>query len=499
MTIALAAPHAAAVDAGRAAVAAGGNALDAALAAAALLTVVYPHQCAIGGDLIALVRRPDGSTTAIIAAGTAPAAIADALPGWSEVPRAGAGSVTVPGMLAGWRAIAALGARLSLADALDGAAAVAEAGTPVSAGLARALVARADAIHADPGLSAVFTRDGALLREGDVLEQPALARSLRRLALDPDDFYTGEIAAALVRTLRAGGGTHAVEDFAGYRPEVVPALTETVGDASWSVAPPPSAGAVLLGVARAAEAGDSPTAALDASVRGAHARASHLGDPRTADIDLDALLSLQGRPPGGPGEPRPQGDTAAVVAMDDDGWAVTIVQSVYQTFGSGLLDPATGILLHNRGGAFSIDPASPAAIRAGARPPHTLTPAIVDRGEVTVIAGCQGGRAQPWILAQLLPDASRAATDLDELLARPRWVIGDRDLGHDRLTLVTEPGVDAAIVDRGPELGLGAGAFDGPADEAGHVQLVRRVGGASIHDAASDPRADGVAVLIPTP
>lgn len=499
MTTALAAPHAAAVDAGRSAIAVGGNALDAALAAAAMLTVVYPHQCALGGDVIALVRRPDGSTTAVVAAGTAPAAIAEASASWREIPRAGAASVTVPGVLAGWRAIAELGATLPLGRALQAAADVAENGIPVSAGLDRALVSRADAIRSDPGLRAVFTRDDALLVEGDALVQPALARSLRHLADDPDAFYRGDIAHSLVRTLRAGGGTHTAEDFAGYRPEVVDALSERIGGAVWSVAPPPSVGAVLLGVAAAAEGDPGAAALLEASVRGAHARGAHLGDPLAGPVDLAALLALQGPAPGGPGEPRPQGDTAAVVAMDDEGYAVTIVQSVYQTFGSGLLDPETGILLHNRGSAFSLDPSSPAAVRPGARPPHTLAPAIVDRGDVTVVAGCQGGRAQPWILAQLLPDAIDPATDLDELLARPRWVIGDRDLGHDRLTFVAEPGTAEEANVRAAALGLGIAAFAGPADEAGHVQLVRRVGSAGVRDAASDPRADGVAVLVPTP
>lgn len=497
MTIALAAPHAAAVDAGRSAIAAGGNALDAALAAAAMLTVVYPHQCALGGDVIALVRRPDGSTTAVVAAGTAPAAVAEAAAAWTEVPRAGAGSVTVPGMVAGWTAIAELGAVLPVSRALASAAEVADGGTPVSAGLARALVARADAIQADTGLREVFTRDGELLAEGDALIQPALAASLRRLAADPRDFYDGEIARSLVRTLRAHGGTHTDADFADYRPEVTEALTRTIGDAAYSVAPPPSVGAILVGVAAAGGRHPGAGDLLEASVRGAQARGAHLGDPAAGPVDLEALLALDAPALTGPGEPRPQGDTAAVVAIDDDGYAVTIVQSVYQTFGSGLLDPATGILLHNRGGAFSIDPDSPAAIRPGARPPHTLAPTIVDRGDLTVVAGCQGGRAQPWILAQLLPDATVPDIDLAELLGRPRWVIGDRDLGHDRLTLVTEPGVAPEVVARAEYLGLGIAAFPGPADEAGHVQLVRRSRTVGVRDAASDPRADGVAVLVP--
>ena len=283
----------------------------------------------------------------------------------------------------------------------------------------------------------MFTRDGALLAEGDVLVQPALARSLDRLAVDPRDFYDGEIARSLVSTLRADGGTHTVEDFAGYRPEVTEALTRTIGDAEYSVAPPPSVGAILVGVAAAAERHPGAAELLEASVRGAQARGAHLGDPAAGPVDLAALLSLDARPLTGPGEPRPQGDTAAVVAIDDDGYAVTIVQSVYQTFGSGLLDPATGILLHNRGGAFSIDPASPAAIRSGARPPHTLAPAIVDAKvdhlvlvgeEMAPLAAALGGAV-----------AIERAADADEAV--------------ERLSRLVRPG-DAVLVKASNSIGL---------------------------------------------
>ncbi|MET0781118.1 MAG: gamma-glutamyltransferase, partial [Microbacterium sp.] len=341
MTIALAAPHPEAIAAGERAVAAGGNALDAALAAAVMLTVVYPHQCALGGDLIALVRSPEGGTTAVIAAGTAPAAIAEVASTWAEVPRQGAHAVTVPGMVAGWLAVSALGARRGLAPAFKDAAEVADAGFPVSAGLSRALISRAEAVLADPGMRSVFAASGAPLAEGDTLRQPVLADTLRSLADDPDDFYRGRIARSLVETLRADGGTHTVEDFAEYTPEVGPSLTRTVGPQTWHVAPPPSVGAVLIGVVVAASEGATaaPSGArlVAAVIRGVHARAAALGDPRAGEVDLDVLLNLAVDVPAPAfAEPRPLGDTAAVTALDEDGWGVTIVQSVYQTFGAGL-------------------------------------------------------------------------------------------------------------------------------------------------------------------
>lgn len=497
MSVALAAPHAEAVAAGERAVAAGGNAMDAALAAAAMLAVVYPHQCAIGGDLIAVVRRPDGTMTAVTAAGHAPREIHSVARGWREVPRAGAHAVTVPGMLAGWRALHQLGAVLPLAGALESAAEVAAEGTAVSAGLERAITARAAAIFADAGMREVFAPGGRPLAGGEVLRQPALAATLRRLAADPDDFYRGQTASALVRALRGGAGVHVEEDFADYAPEVQAAASVSIGEATWSVAPPPSVGAILLGVVAAAleDGRVNPRRLLAASIRGVHTRAARLADPRVADVDLEAILALDAPTMPASREPRPQGDTAAVVASDDTGFAVTIVQSVYQTFGSGLLDAQTGILLHNRGSAFAADPEHPAMIRPGARPPHTLAPAIVESDEVTVVAGCQGGRAQPWILAQLLPDALDSGVGLPELLARPRWVVGDRDLGHSELTFVAEPGVPENLRDAARHAGVQTAEFPERADEAGHVQLIRRRVDGTL-EAASDPRADGVGLVI---
>ena len=504
-TVALAAPHREAVDAGERAIAAGGNALDAALAAAAMLTVVYPHQCALGGDLIALVRTPDGETISIVSAGAAPQDILSAADAWSTMPRQGPHAVTVPGIVAGWLAIERLGARLPLRGALEAAATVAENGTEVSPGLERAIDSRIDAVRADAGLSAVFAPGGRPLRATDVLRQPALAATLRRLAEDPRSIYTGRVAAQLVAFLRAAGGTHTEDDFAAHTAEVDAALALDAAGARWYAAPPPSVGAVLLGLASTLDEGarTDGAALLDAALRGVRARAEHLGDPRTAPVDVAAMLALgvdDALPSSAPEAPA-QGDTVAITAADDEGWAVTLIQSVFHTFGSGLLDPETGIVLHNRGAAFTLDPASPARLRPGSRPPHTLCPVIVDDASSTVIAGCQGGRAQPWILSQLLPALRDPATPLADTLAVPRWLVGDVDLGQDRLSLVVEPGADPRVVARAEATGLPVARFAGPDDSAGHVQVIRRTpaAGSILLEAASDPRADGAAILASAP
>jgi gamma-glutamyltranspeptidase len=485
-TVAVAAPHPAAVAAARRAVSAGGNAVDAALAAAAVLTVVYPHQCALGGDLVALVREPDGTTAAILGVG-ASAIRTDPAGG---VAAQGARSVTVPGVVSGWVALAS-GSRLGLAPALLAAAELAEDGATISPGLARAVAERSAAVAADPGLRALLTDGDGPRRVGAPLPQPALAATLRTLAADPDAFYRGPVADAVVAFLAGQGGALRADDLAAHTAEVTRPLEAQLGDTRWQVAPPPSQGVVLLAVLRGLArtgAGADPMGLLDVVQRACDARDALLADPRGGRIDVDALLAA--RTHGAPlPASRAAGDTVAVTAVDDTGRAVSLVQSVYQSFGAGLLDPATGIVLHNRGSAFAADPGHPAALAPGRRPPHTLCPVLGERGATLLAAGCQGGRAQAQILAQVLP-ALLTATDPVPVLDRPRWVVGGRDVGQPVATLVAEPGAWPA--DRAP--GLPVHRTRGRTDLAGHVQVARSTPAGL--DAASDPRADGVAAVL---
>lgn len=250
---------------------------------------------------------------------------------------------------------------------------------------------------------------------------------------------------------------------------------------------------VLLGVLPEALSGD--TAQLVEAVRDAAlVRQSALGDPRGGAIDVAAMLDPRSLSRGSlPRAGRALGDTVAVTAADTDGTVVTLIQSVYQLFGSGILDPGTGIVLHNRGSAFSTDPAHPGRVGPGLRPPHTLLPVIAESADLLLGLGCQGGSAQPWILAQLVRELLDPVADPGAVLERPRFVIGARDLGHEELTLVAEPGVPAAFA-AARELGLPVAEASGPIDEAGHVQLVRLHRDGRL-DSASDPRADGRALV----
>ena len=431
------------------------------------------------------------------------------------MPAGGPDTVTVPGVVAGWAALADFGARLDLARILAPAIELARGGVAVSSGLARATRARLDVVRADPGLSAlVLDARAEPLPEGTLICQPALARTLTTVAADWRSFYSGELAGRLVDALVGFGSSLSRSDFADHRAESPPPLQLSVDGVTWSAAPPPSQGAAFLAVLDSAALGlDLGASVLDPGQRvAAVLAAAHsaelrrdvlLGDPRSGPIDVAALLgsadgsarpSVHTLPTG----PKPAGDTVAVTVVADDGSAVSLIQSVFQSFGSGLLDPDTGVVFHNRGSAFSLDPTHPGRVRPGARPPHTLCP-VLGVGRNTVLAlGCQGGRAQPWILSQVAGDAIDVP-NLTALLARPRWVIGSRELGRSRPTLMLEPGTPEAdvLISSARAFGMEVVETLGFHDDAGHVQVARFGPGGL--DAASDPRADGESIVVPTP
>lgn len=485
--VAVAAPHGGAVDAAEAAVAAGGNAIDAALAAAAVLVVAYPHQCSLGGDLTALVRRPDGRVEALLSLGAAPRGIdVDGLrAAGAGMPGQGPQPVTVPGVVAGWIALAGLGARLGLTPPLRRAAALAAGGTPAVPGLLRAIEARREAVEADPGLRATMLPDGRPLGAGDALLQPALAATLHELADDPGSFYRGPVAERLAAGLRALGSAIDADDLAAHEVERPEPLSAELAGVRWWAAPPPSQGATALALLDPEIPGD-----LLARARDAHdARRRLLGDPRGGPIDVAGMR--RPAPAHGPAVPAPPatGDTVAVTAVDEEGRSVVLIQSVFQTFGAGILEPTTGIVLHNRGATFVLDAEHPAALGPGRRPPHTLCPLLGEGPGVRVALGCQGGRAQPLILAQVAAATADPGTDLRDALAVPRWVVGDRDLGFAAEAVLAEAG---AAVPPGSGLEVVAGGLH--EDRCGHVQAARAT--AAGLEAAADPRADGRAAVV---
>jgi gamma-glutamyltranspeptidase/glutathione hydrolase len=184
----------------------------------------------------------------------------------------------------------------------------------------------------------------------------------------------------------------------------------------------------------------------------------------------------------------------AVVAMDADGFAVSLIQSVFHVFGSGLLEPETGLVLHNRGACFSLDQDSPNLIEPGKRPAHTLMPVLVrERGELVGAHGTMGGRAQPQIHTHLLLSLDQGGSPA-ESLAAPRWVVGSSlDLAAPVDRVYAEPGVAAEALESIAAAGFELARLDELDDEVGHGQIVRRLAPRGTLLAATDPRCDGLA------
>ncbi|MEV2272598.1 gamma-glutamyltransferase family protein [Nonomuraea africana] len=482
-TCAIATPHALATAAAEEAVANGGNALDAALAAAATLCVVYPHNTSVGGDLIALVRAPDGRITCVNASGPAPAkadraALADRHGGL--MPITGPDTITVPGAVAGWAALHEEGAALEWRACFEAALRHAAA-TPVVPGLAEAIADAADLIDADPGMRQVFSPGGRPLAEGDTLRQPALAATLADLAANgPATLYGGPLGRRL-------SGVLDLADLAAFEVERTAPLSRTLRGHDVHTSPPNTHGFLLLQALAATE--PLPRAFH----RGIADRAGHLADPRFVPVDVDALLDPD-RGPLAPPETavtgRATGDTVAVVAADSDGWAVSLIQSLFHSFGSGVLDPATGVLLHNRGSFFSLDPASPNVIAPGKRPAHTLMPVMVTRGGRLVwAAGTMGGKAQPQILTQVLTrlfDGAHPAS----AVAAPRFVVGGLEVGQREDTVSAE--ADHAELAELAATGAPMVTLPSRSEWVGHAQVVA----ADPFAAGSDPRSDGRAAVV---
>jgi len=503
---AIATPSDDATGAGAGAFDRGGNAIDAALAAATAIAVTAPASCGVGGDLFALVQRPDGEMLCVNSSGRAPAAAdPDAVrERHDEMPVRGPVPVTVPGAVAGWQALHDLGATLPWGSAFGRAIELAADGMRVSRGVAETLQEPGEHFAEDPGLSGIFFVDGAAVSEGTSVRQPALAATLAAIAGGGSDvWYRGEVGRSFVEGLRAAGSPMSTEDLAAHRAVVLPPLRAAYQDLHVSVAPPNSQGFVLLEILSLVERlGIDPgplgsDAGMVARVFAAAAadRDRHLADPDRMKVHPSTLLDdghlagladdLRAAHAATPHGRRPDGDTIALVTADAEGFAVSLIQSLFWGFGSGICEPATGVVAHNRGACFSLEPGHPNAFVPGVRPAHTLMPVIAhdDRGHAAV-AGTMGGYSQPQINAQTLLHLFGGALPADAVAA-PRWAV-ERGAGAP-VTVerdVPEP-VRGSIISAGFDLTI----VPERSSDLGHAQLIRvRPEGFVV---GSDPRSDG--------
>jgi gamma-glutamyltranspeptidase len=514
--VAVAAPHDAAVDAAQSIVELGGNVVDAAVTAAAALAVIYPHMCSLGGDAIAVLRRADGSKVCINgsgAYGSDPSA-KERLRGEVQMPISGPLTVTVPGVVSTWATLLETAGSLMAEDILAPAIRMARRGFSVVPGLARAIEHDQRGLLLDPAMKALLFDGEQPVPTGHLVVQHQLADTLEALARDGlDSFYRGPTASKLSDGLNRLSVPVRAEDLAGHRATVEEPISATFPGFSVTTAGPNSQGYTILRSLGAILSGTSSDAPVDAGVLAeiffdadAH-RDSFLADPRLAPFDLEALLTERSyhrayacaadRIAGAPRRvtttaPRPGGDTVAITAIGRDGTAISLIQSVFHSFGSQLIEPMTGLVLHNRGSFFSLDPESPNCLEAGKRPAHTLAPVIVEYDDGAVAAhGTQGGKAQSQIHTQLIL-RSRAGLRAQECVSAPRFIVGGVDAGTTNDHIMVEPSLEGPAVAAIENTTLRVVRGQHLDDDAGHAMIARRNADGSL-DAGADPRSDGKA------
>jgi gamma-glutamyltranspeptidase len=532
MRWALATPHATASEAGAAVLRDGGNAVDAALAAAAVLAVVYPNQCSIGGDVVAMVATPENDVRVVNGSGRAPAAVdVDELRRRGiAVPDSGPHSVTVPGALAAWETLATTWGSRPLAHALCHAADLARDGFAVAPGVARDLDREAPVLADDMGARSLFLSNGTPLRAGDTLRMPALARTLETLAdTGVASFYDGDLGDSVVANLRRLGSPMIKADLKSHRTTLTdPVSVHFAGREFMSSGENTQGvffleGLAALGALTERQGMVPRPLGAEAGVVGrvlsaaASDRDSLLGDAETVQVPTEWLLSheraeeLAAWASTSGGAMLPQnyagicsgydrwrsGDTVAIVVTDGRGTWVSLIQSAFHAFGSGVVDPQTGILLHNRGASFSLSPASPNCLAPNRRPLHTLMPVLTRQsGAVTGAFGTMGGRAQPQIHTHLALHMA-AGLHAAAAVAAPRWILGRMEAGtpeQDASTIVSaEASVTAMALHELRGAGFVTETIAAQNDGTGHAQAVVFDGEGLA--AATDPRADGSALI----
>jgi gamma-glutamyltranspeptidase/glutathione hydrolase len=516
-----------AAQAGAQMLARGGHAVDAAIAANAVLGVVEPYMNGMGGDLFAMVYDAGRDALhGLNASGSAPAGLSPDLlqrRGIGTMPETGIHSVTVPGAVGGWAALQARFGRLPLADVLAPAVFYAEDGFPVAPVVAEGWGALEEAVAGDPGAAATYLPGGAAPVAGTIFRNPDVARSLRLVAEHGRDaFYRGPIGDAIVSFSQAQGGTLTAADLASFEPEWVEPISTTYR--GWTVyeLPPNTQGIAalmmldLMEPAPLARYGLHSVDALHTMIEAKKLSYADMlrwvGDPRFASLPVPALLAkeraarraqaidmqraaarvepdrLAGLTTGA------GGDTIYLSAIDRDGNIVSLIQSVFHGFGSGLVAPGTGFALQNRGALFTLEPGHPNALAPGKRPLHTIIPGFMRKDDVRIGFGIMGGFNQAQAHAQFVANVVDFGLNIQQALEAGRF------------TKPTFDGLDVSVEATIPEdsrRGLAARGHElmviPPRTHVfGYGQAVMS-NGTGAHFGASEPRHDGAAIPEPTP
>lgn len=517
----VATPHPLATRAGVDALRAGGTAMDAAVAANAMLAVVYCNACGIGGDAFALVWDPAESRLhGFNGSGRSPAALTiDAVRalGHDRMPSRGALPITVPGAVDAWSQLLERFGRRSLADAVGPAAETAERGYALTAINARSIAGFLGEF--DDTARAVFAPSGRAPQPGETLRQPLLAASLRQIADGGRDaYYGGPLGAEIARAIQSAGGVMTAEDIAAHRGDWVEPISTAYRGVEVATMPPNSQGItalIALNVLTALDDdprwrprgpdGDALHAQIEAVKVAWSERDRCVADPERGLADVPALLSaahaarLASRL--SPDEARrhtptnpPGGGTVYLCAADADGMMVSLIESNYMGFGSGVMGGSTGIMLQNRGAYFALDEEHPNALAPRSRTLHTLMPGMLLRdGRAEVALGAMGGDGQPQTMVQLVRALVDDGLDPQAAVDRPRFVVSTEGPGESLGPVEIErDGTDAALVETLSRRGHDVTVVEPRTPIMGWAQVIRREPDGT-YSAGADPRADSLA------
>lgn len=487
----------------------GGNAVDAAIAAGVVLGIAEPQMTGLGGDLFVLMTPPgEDRILALNASGRAPAALdAGALraAGHKNVPAYGVEAVTVPGAVAGFCKLSEEWGRLELRDILAPAIHYAEQGMPVAPRTAFDWTGFTD--RAEGHARTHFLMDGQAPRAGQVFRAPGQAEVLRRIAAQGRaGFYEGEVAAEMVATLRNQGGVHTEADFAAVEADWVSPISGDYKGVELVEHPPNAQGATAIllakilarfdlpsldpfGAARAHLEAEATKLAYDTRNRlladADHTtRLAHMTDEATADALAALIDPRHAMPTPPPAAEAVHKETVYLSVVDKDRMVVSMIYSIFHDFGSGIATPNFGLLFHNRGAGFSLEPGHPNEIGGGKRPMHTIIPGMLrEAGRVTMAFGVMGGPYQATGHARFLTNIVDYGLHPQAALDAPRCFATEGEL-------LVERGYSEAVCAELAEIGHKVIV---PQTPIGGAQAIR-IHADGVLEGASDPRKDGCAL-----
>lgn len=517
------APHMAAANAGAEILADGGSAIEAMIAAASTIAVVYPHMNAIGGDGFWLIAEQGKDPKALMACGSAGSKATIAAynkAGYGAIPTRGPmAALTVAGTIGGWgkalEAAQAIGAgKTPRSELLREAIRYAKEGIRVTRSQAALTAEKFEELKDQPGFADVFLVDGKVPEEGALLRQERLADTLQHLAHDGfEEFYKGDVAAAIADDLERIGSPVTKRDLETYEARFKDALKVELKCGTVFNAPPPTQGLaslIILGLydrlkTDGREGFDLVHGLVEATKRAFLVRDRIVTDPMrlpepaktflTPDwlgqeaTKIDMRRALEWPYKGA------HGDTIWMGAVDKKGVSVSFIQSIYWEFGSGCVLPKTGITWQNRGASFSLHPEALNVLEPGRQPFHTLNPAMARlKDGRTVTYGTMGGEGQPQTQAAIFARHVLNGMPVGEAIDAPRWLLG-RTWGDETTALRLEnrfdPDIVRALERCGHEVVEMADAYS---DTMGHAGMIVRNTKGGL-EGAHDPRADGGAAV----